>query len=311
MIYTVTINPALDRELTVPEIVFDNVLRATGLRLDYGGKGFNVSRSLAALGVESVALGFVGGRTGQYITAGLAGLNIRTNFVQIGGETRTNISIVSESQPNHIKVNEAGPIITTEEQEALLQKVRALAKADDWWVLSGSLPPGIPPPIYAEIINLVQSVGASAILDTSGDPLRSGCQAGPFLAKPNAAEAAELTGIFQVTTRPQIVADAIHGLGVDNVLISMGKAGAFFSNGAQLWLAQSPEVEEQNPIGAGDSSVAGLVWGLSQQLGWPEILRLSMACGAATASLAGTAVGTKSLVERLVGQVRVKTFCFQ
>ncbi|MEW5957777.1 MAG: 1-phosphofructokinase [Chloroflexota bacterium] len=305
MIYTVTLNPALDRELTVSEIIFDDVLRATTLRLDYGGKGFNVSRALAALGVESTALGFVGGHTGQHIAAGLAMLNIRTDFVPIAGETRTNISIVSQSQPHYIKVNEAGPAITSAEKDALLQKVQNLAQAGDWWVLSGSLPPGMSPAIYAEIISIVQSAGAEAILDTSGAPLRYGCQAGPFLAKPNAAEAAELTGLKQAATQPPIVARAIHALGVKNVLISLGKAGAIFSDGEQLWLTQAPEIEEQNPIGAGDSAVAGLVWGLSHHLDWSEILRRSMACGAATASLAGTAVGPKELVEQLAKRVKV------
>jgi 1-phosphofructokinase family hexose kinase len=308
MIYTVTLNPALDRELTVPEIGFDDVLRASMLRLDYGGKGFNVSRALAAVKTESVALGFIGGRTGQRIADGLAELGIRTDFVQIAGETRTNISIVSENQAHYIKVNEAGPVITSAEQEALLQKVRNLAAAGDWWVLSGSLPPGVSPTMYARIIQVVQGAGAHAILDTSGDPLRYGCEAGPFLSKPNDIEAAELTGIERASTSPQAVVQAIHALGVANVLISMGKAGAIFSNRTQLWLAQSPEIEERNPIGAGDSSVAGLVWGLSQQLAWPDILRRSIACGAATASLSGTAVGSIELVERLMEHVRLTTF---
>lgn len=306
MIYTLTLNPVLDRELTVPEIAFDEVLRANTLRIDYGGKGLNVSRALAALGVDSVILGLVGGMTGQRITDGLADLGIRTDFVQIGGETRTNISIVSENQPHHIKVNEAGPTITPDEQERLLQKVESLAHVGDWWVLSGSLPPGISPTIYAEITTIVQSAGARVILDTSGNPLQHGCQAGPFLAKPNAVEAEELTGITQVVTQPQTVVGAIHALGVENVLISMGKDGAIFSNGEQLWQVQPPEIEEQNPIGAGDSSVAGLVWGLTQQLDWPQILRLSMACGAATASLPGTAVGSKELVGQLTEKVRVQ-----
>jgi 1-phosphofructokinase family hexose kinase len=307
MIYTVTLNPALDRELTVPAIEFDTVMRASALQLDFGGKGFNVSRLLAGLGVKSVALGFVGGLTGRRIADGLAGLGIATDFVQISGETRTNVSIVSQSETHHLKVNEAGPTVAPKNEAALLDKVRSLAKTGDWWVLSGSLPPGVSPTIYAEITTIVQSAGAHVILDTSGAPLQHGCQVGPFLAKPNAVEAEELTGVTQAVTQPQAVVDAIHALGVANVLISMGKDGAIFSDGEQLWQVQPPEIEEQNPIGAGDSAVAGLVWGLTQQLDWPQILRLSMACGAATASLPGTAVGSKELVGQLTEKVRVTT----
>jgi 1-phosphofructokinase family hexose kinase len=306
MIYTLTLNPALDRELTVPELAFDQVLRASTLRVDFGGKGFNVSRALAALGEESVAVGFVGGLTGQRIASGLAELGIQTDFIPISGETRTNVSIVSQSQAHHLKVNEAGPTITPAEQEALLQKIRGLAKAGDWWVLSGSLPPGVAATVYAEIIGIVQSAGAQALLDTSGGPLKHGCQAAPFLAKPNAVEAGELTG--QPVTSPQearAVVAAIHALGVRYILISLGKAGAILSTREQVWLAEPPRIEERNPIGAGDSAVAGLVWGLHHQLSWSEILRWSVACGAAAASLDGTAVGSKALVEQLTLQVNL------
>jgi 1-phosphofructokinase family hexose kinase len=306
MIYTLTLNPALDRELTVPELAFDQVLRASALRVDYGGKGFNVSRALAALGEKSVAVGLVGGLTGQRIARGLAELGIHTDFVPISGETRTNISIVSQSQPHHLKVNEAGPTITPAEQAALLQKIQGLAQTGDWWVLSGSLPPGVAATIYAEIIGLAQAAGAQALLDTSGPPLRYGCEAGPFLAKPNTVEASELTGKPVASPQEaQAALASIHALGVRNILLSRGKAGALLSTGEQIWLAEPPRIEERNPIGAGDAALAGLVWGLSHRLSWPETLRWSVACGAATASLAGTAVGPKALVERFVGQVEV------
>jgi fructose-1-phosphate kinase PfkB-like protein len=109
VIYTVTLNPALDRELKVPEIVFGEVLRASAQQVDFGGKGFNVSRALRGLGAESVALGLVGGFAGKMIAAGLARLGIRTDFVEVAGETRTNVTVVDPGR--HIKVNEAGPEI--------------------------------------------------------------------------------------------------------------------------------------------------------------------------------------------------------
>ena len=307
MIYTVTLNPALDRELAVHAIAFDAVLRASALRVDYGGKGFNVSRALKAMGTESVAVGFVGGPTGQRIADGLAGLGIATDFVEISGETRTNVSIVSETEAHHIKVNEAGPTITAAETEALLDKVRALATDDDWWVLSGSLPPGMEPSIYAELVEIVQRAGARAVLDTSGAPLRHACEVRPYLAKPNAFEASELTG-QPVSTTEEVaaVARTIHAMGVPNVMISLGKDGALLHDGTQTCVATPPAIAEANPIGAGDSSVAGLVWGLSQGLAWPDVLRWSMACGAAAASLPGTAVGSRELVGQMTQRVRVE-----
>jgi len=112
MIYTVTLNPAIDRELTIPALAFDEVLRATAARVDLGGKGFNVSRMLAALGATSVALGFAGGHAGAMLRDGLSALGIETDFVWIAGETRTNVSIVIADERQHIKVNEAGPHVT-------------------------------------------------------------------------------------------------------------------------------------------------------------------------------------------------------
>jgi pfkB family carbohydrate kinase len=132
MIYTVTLNPALDRELTVPALLFDDVLRATETRVDCGGKGFNVARMLAALGAESVALGFAGGHTGAMLRDGLAALGITTDFVWIAGETRTNVSIVAADYSRHIKVNEPGPIVSAREQAALRARSRERARSGDW-----------------------------------------------------------------------------------------------------------------------------------------------------------------------------------
>jgi len=306
MIYTLTLNPALDRELTVSNLVFDEVLRATALRIDYGGKGLNVSRALAALGADSKALGFVGGKTGEKLEAGLASLGIETDFTWLGEETRTNVSVVSDHEPHYLKVNESGPMVTSAEQAALMEKVEDLRRPGDWWVLAGSLPPGAAETIYADVIERLQSVGANAILDTSGPPLRHGCESGPFLVKPNADEARELTGVRVDTVgAARAAAESIHSLGVELVLISMGKAGALLSDGDTIWMARPPEVAERNPIGAGDASVAGLVWGLSQELPLPDVLRWSMASGAAAASLDGTAVGSYELVESLVEQVSI------
>lgn len=305
MIYTVTLNPAVDRELTVPAIEFDTVLRASDWRVDFGGKGFNVSRMLISLGTASTALGFAGGRAGELLRDGLESLGIATNFVWVAGETRTNVSIVSEAHDHYVKVNEPGPTIAAADQEKLLAQIRQLAQLGDWWVLAGSLPPGVPAEIYANIITILHEAGAKAILDTSGAALEKGCGARPFLTKPNDVEAGQLTG-RPVQNQAQIAAaaQAVQSAGVSNVIISLGKAGALLADGRQLLIAASPAIEERNPIGAGDSMAGGLVWGLSQGQDVAEALRWGIACGAATASMSGTAVGSRQLVESLVRQVK-------
>lgn len=306
MIYTITLNPAVDRELVVEEICFDTVLRASEWRVDCGGKGFNVARMLKSLGTASVALGFAAGKSGELLNDKLQALGIDTDFVWVGGDTRTNVSIVSADHAHYIKVNEPGPTITQADLAKLEQKVHALAQPDDAWVLAGSLPPGVPPSFYAETTEILRSAGARVFLDTSDEALRQSCEAKPFLTKPNAAEAQKLTGLpVDTPTKIAAAAIAIQAMGPDNVVISLGKQGALLVNGQRAWLAASPNIIERNPIGAGDSMVAGLVWGLSLGDSLPEAVRRGIACGAATASLSGTAVGSLDQVNELLAQVRL------
>jgi 1-phosphofructokinase family hexose kinase len=306
MIYTLTLNPAVDRELTVPELAFDHVLRATAWQVDFGGKGFNVSRLLSSLGQDSIAVGFAGGRAGELLRDGLHSLGIATDFIWVAGETRTNVSIVNQDHSHYLKANEPGPAISSESLDELVKKVGSLAGPGDWWVLAGSLPPGVPDSIYAGLIAIIQDQGAKVILDTSGESLALGCQAKPFLVKPNAYEAATLTGL-PVENKDQIAlaGQAVRSAGPANVVISLGKDGAMLLTGAGSWTAKAPEIEERNPIGAGDSMVGGLVWGLHAGLELECALAWGIACGAATASLSGTAVGSRALVETLLAQVQV------
>lgn len=304
MIYTVTLNPAVDRELQVEKITFDTVLRAKQWRVDCGGKGFNVARMLQSLGTSSVALGFAAGKTGELLNDQLQSLGIETGFVWVQGETRTNVSIVSADHAHYVKVNEPGPTISEADLVKLMQKVRELARPGDSWVLAGSLPPGVPTSIYADMITILQSAGTQVFLDTSDEALRLACQANPFLIKPNAEEARELTGLpINTPAEIAVVGKAILAMGAGNVIISLGKQGAMLVNGQHAWLAASPEIVERNPIGAGDSMVAGLVWGLSQGHSMPEALCRGIACGAATASQSGTSVGSLAQVNALLAQV--------
>lgn len=307
MIYTVTLNPAVDRELTVPDIVFDRVLRATAWQVDYGGKGFNVSRMLLSLGAESVALAFAGGRSGSLLGDGLRELGIATEFIWVDGETRTNVSVVTEEHDRYIKVNEPGPTIQSDSQEKLLQRVRDLASEGDWWVLAGSLPPGVAPDFYARLIEAVQQAGAHAVLDSSGEALKSGCGAKPYLIKPNDVELGQLTGLPTTTIAETVAAaQALPGLGLARAIISMGKDGALAYDGEESWQLSPPRIQERNPIGAGDSLVAGLVYALAQGQSLVEAARWGVACGAATASQSGTAVGSAEQVKELLAQVGTK-----
>lgn len=227
MIYTLTLNPAVDRELTVPAMEFDSVLRASEARVDFGGKGFNVSRLLKGMNEPSTAVGFLGGHAGELLQQGLQSLGIGTDFVWVSEETRTNVSIVTQSHDHYIKVNEKGPLVDEVKQKELLDKIDSLAESGDWWVLAGSLPPGIENDFYARIVNVLNKHESHAILDTSGESLKLGCAEKPYLVKPNTEEAHVITGLPMAT--PSEIATAateIRRIGAQNVVVSMGKAGA-------------------------------------------------------------------------------------
>lgn len=306
MIFTVTLNPAVDRELTVDEIVFDTVLRASDWRVDCGGKGFNVARMLKSLGISSVALGFAAGKSGEMLDDKLRSLGIETEFVWVAGETRTNVSIVSAENGQYVKVNEPGPTITKADLVQLAEKIGERVRPGDWWVLAGSLPPGVPPLYYTELITIIQTAGAKVFLDTSDEALRLNCAAKPLLVKPNDEEAHELTGL-PVSTPQEIAAVgmAISAMGPGSVIISLGKEGAVLVDEGKAWLAASPKIAAANPIGAGDSMVAGVVWGLSRGDSMQDALCKGIACGAATAGRKGTTVGSLEQVNELLAQVQI------
>jgi 1-phosphofructokinase family hexose kinase len=173
-------------------------------------------------------------------------------------------------------------------------------------VLAGSLPPGVPPTYYTELITIIQSAGAKVFLDTSDEALRQNCAAKPLLVKPNDEEAHELTGL-PVGTKKEIAAvgRAVKAMGPASVIISLGKEGAVLVDDGKAWLAASPEITAANPIGAGDSMVAGIVWGLSQGDSMRDALCKGVSCGAATASQKGTSVGTLEQVNELLSQVQL------
>jgi len=306
MIYTITLNPALDREMTVPEIGLDQILRAKAVQIDLGGKGFNVSRALLALGVESTALGFIGGAIGDQMIAGFSQMGIRTDFVRVQGETRTNLSVVDIHHTHYLKVNEPGPYVTGIEATTLLDKISSLVRTGEWWIVAGSTPPGIQSAFINQIIQRIQQAGAFAALDMDGDCLREGCASKAFLVKTNALEAGGLIGNTIKTIDEALEAiTRIHLIGAQQVSISLGKAGAVYSDGTQAWRAVPPMIEERNPIGAGDAMLAGMVWALQKNLCGGDVLKWGVACGAAAASLDGTAVGSLALVESLAALVQI------
>jgi 1-phosphofructokinase family hexose kinase len=307
MIYTFSANPALDLILTVPAIEFEVVLRANEVRREMGGKGFNVSRYLKALGVANVAVAFAGGFTGQALAAGLAAGGVPTEFVYLqAGETRTNVVIQEPNGRRHIKANQPGATVTAGDQDAFWARLEALARPGDLWVLTGSLAPGLAPDFYAEAAERLQAAGAQFVLDTSGPALRRGCAAGPALVKPNVLEAEEFTGGKIVTPQDAAAAaGAFLEAGAQRVILSLGKDGAVAAAGDERLHIQPPAVTVQTAVGAGDAVVAGAVWAIQQGLSLREIGVWGVATGTLTAMHDDLPPNPHAQLAEIAGQVQV------
>ncbi len=306
MIVTVTPNPVLDRTLTVPGLVLNEMSRATRVREDWGGKGFNVSRALLSLGMESVAMGFLGGSVGNKLKTGLEGLGIPMRAVAIGGETRTNVVITTEDGGQYIKVNESGPHVSPEEIETFFESVDNSVEFGDIWALCGSLPPGVPGDFYARLIEVLRAAGAKTLLDTSGEAFRQGLLARPDVIKPNEIEVAAILG--HAVTSPVEAARAVDNLlnmGISMVALSLGADGLMLATGETSVWARPPTVQAMNPVGAGDALVAGMLWALERGMGLFDMARWGVGSGTAAAMREGVSTGTRQDVEALISQVQL------
>jgi 1-phosphofructokinase family hexose kinase len=259
------------------------------------------------MGQESVALGFLGGATGLQLERGLHAAGIATDFTWIEAETRTNVVIQEASTGRHVKVNESGPLILQAFQENLLAKVSQLAREGDWWAFCGSLPPGVDAGFYAQLVRRVMEQGGRPCLDTSGEALRLGCHAAPYLVKPNRLEAGELAGFpLDSASALQQAASQFLDSGIQLAAISLGKDGLWLADRTQSLHAVPPQVEVIGAaVGAGDALLAGLLWALNRDMGLAETARWGVAAGTAAALLPGVQMGSLAEIEQIFERVVV------
>ena len=291
MIYTVTLNPALDYIINVEKLRFDDINRSVGEKIFYGGKGINVSVILNRLGVDNVALGFLGGFSGEKLKSLLQKDDVNCDFNRINGETRINVKIKTDKE---IDINALGPNVTEWEIEELLQKIDTL-KDGDYLVLAGSVPKAIPEDIYVRILERLKDKDIRFVVDTTGNSLLEILKYKPFLIKPNHHELGDLFGV-KTETEEEIIeyANKLKSMGAQNVLVSRAGDGAILvdRNGE---VSKAPRIEGKliSSVGCGDSMVAGFIAGYIKENNYEYALRLGTACGSATAFSEGLATTDK------------------
>ena len=290
MIYTLTLNPALDYIIRLPAIREGQTNRAVSTDLQFGGKGVNVSLVLSELGVENTALGFAAGFTGAALTAYLTERGIRADFISLPeGLTRINVKLKTpEGLHPETEINAAGPAIPAECMDALYRKLDALTEGDTL-VLAGSIPSSLPKDTYRAVMERLAGRGVRFVVDAEGALLTETLPFRPFLIKPNRAELEGIMGRELPTdTDLEEAAAELQKRGAVNVLVSLGGDGALLldANG-EYHRAKALPVVPVNTVGAGDSAVAGFLAGVGRGYGYA--LKLAMACGGATAASEGTA----------------------
>jgi 6-phosphofructokinase 2 len=304
-VVTVTMNPAVDASSTTDRVAADRKLRCGPLEREPGGGGINVARAMGKLGGEALALYAAGGPMGELLAELLDHEPLRHQRIRIAGSTRENVTIRESGSDRQYRFVMPGPELDQAEWEPLLEEIARLDPAPDFVVGSGSLPDGVPDDFFARLAETSRSRGARFVLDTSGGALREGLSEGVFLVKPNLRELGQVAG-RDVAEDPdqERAARAIIDEGrAQVVVVSLGGAGVLLATSSGSERIAAPTVPIRNNIGAGDSTVAGIVLGLARGLDLHDAVRFGVAAGAAAVMTPGSELCRRDDTERLYDRI--------
>ena len=311
MIATVTANPCIDKTVSLEKFDIYKMNRVRVLRTDPSGKGINVSYALRNLGEATLCMGFDFTDGASVVKSTLGQMGIEYDFVDIKGKLRTCTKIFDESLKHTIEMNEYGAEVTATDEEALLQKIVSRAKDCEILTLSGSLPKGMRDDFYYRCIREIRAVAPDCkiVVDAEKTLLMKSLEASPYFIKPNIYEFqttfdCQIDGIDSLDKKAREVVKQ-YGLGL--ICVSLGKDGAYITDGRDAFASNAAKVEVRSIQGAGDSMVAGICIGIEKKLPLDEILRYGVAAAGASVRLEGTQFGSKAeLAEILQQDFRLK-----
>ncbi len=304
-IITLTLNPALDKSIEVPELVPEKKLRCRNTKIEAGGGGVNVSRALHKLGGSSKAVYLSGGFTGKQFEKILAEEGVVSVALPIAGDTRENFIVVDTQSNQQYRFGMEGPSINGSEWQQALDCIATQEKMD-YIVASGSLPPGVPDDFFGRLASIAKKKNAKLIVDTSGEALQHAVKEGLFMIKPNLEELGTLYG-KKTLTGDEVVSAAksiINSGGCEVMVISMGKKGAILVTADKDVQVAPPAVEVNSTVGAGDSMVAGMVMALLNHWDWEAVLRYGVAAGTSATMNHGTELCKKADTDDLFEKMK-------
>lgn len=280
MILTVTMNPSIDVSYPLDQLNIDTVNRIEKVSKTAGGKGLNVSRVLSQLNASLKATGVVGGKFGEYLTEQLDKDGIPHSFSKIAGETRSCIAILHQGKQTEIL--ESGPEVSKEEQDAFVEHFETLMADTDFITISGSLPKGIGHDFYSLLIEKATKADVKVLLDTSGATLKTSIENDfkPFLIKPNETEIADLLG-KEINSDAELI-EALEDSefdGIEWVVVTLGADGAIVKHQKDYYRVEIPTINVVNPVGSGDSTIAGLAYALSEGKSPKDVIKSGMVTG--------------------------------
>jgi 1-phosphofructokinase len=308
MIKTLTLNPAIDETISIENFRLDEVNRIKQSRKDAAGKGINVSKVIKALGSKSIAMGLLGGDSGEWIHKELKKMNIESDFVKTSGETRVNIKIVDPQNKTFTDLNAKGAFISEEETNLVLRKFTENISEGDIAVLAGSLPQNVPDNVYQNIIEKLSKIGVKTILDASGSSFEKGLEAGPSLIKPNVEELEMLLDI-KINTKEEVAIAArklIEEYDIEYIVVSDGGNGSYFITKSENVWAKGIKVDVKSTVGAGDSMVAALALSLERRDNLENMAKWAAATSTANVMTEGTQTGDLHTIEKLYSQIEIE-----
>ncbi|NLJ32068.1 MAG: 1-phosphofructokinase [Clostridiales bacterium] len=292
-VVAVACNPSIDKTIAIEKLVPYELNRVLSSRIDPGGKGINVAKVLKNFQVDVTVTGFIAGSQGSLLEDFLKKAEIDCDFLQIPGETRTNLKIVDQSVNKTTEINEAGCCVDADALADFKRKLAELVRQASVVVLSGSLPPGLPEDFYAQCIRAAKKAGVKTLLDADGSALFEGMKAVPFAVKPNIHELEAYCGRrFRSVGEVADAARALVSEGIEIVIVSMGADGSIAVDKNEAFQAVPWNMKAQSTVGAGDSMVGALARSILERHSLSEIARMTTAAGTVTASKAGTEICT-------------------
>jgi 1-phosphofructokinase len=306
-VVTVNLNPALDKTVKIDKFNFGKLNRVNEISVDAGGKGINVAKVLNNFDVETLATGLIAGNQGKVLLELAKKQDINLNFIEVEGETRTNLKLIDNSLKITTEINETGFTVRNSDLSKYKELLKEILKEVKFIVLSGSIPKGCNTSIYKEIIKLAKEMNVKSILDADGETFKEGLNDIPNIIKPNIHELSEYYG-REINTDKEIVSisEMLIANGIEIVLVSMGKDGAVIVDKEKKIRVHSYDIDPVSPVAAGDSMVATILYAYLNNYSLEDMAKLTTAAGTITTTKKGSQVCSKEEAFKVLDKVKIE-----